>query len=233
MTKHRRVYFWIGFTAFFAAILFYIFNTDGPKAAVHSVFVWAIIFFGFLFLQWLARFYPITRKNGWNVLGPDPNALIFIGMPFFIALIVLTQHWVDYYFFSELYHFSYFFLLSVYVEQPLLGIFIFSFVLYGIVSGFVSRLRWNEQSIEYRNMFFETRSVRWGDIDHVELGGPFVSNEAILKNGKRIKFAKFFARAGVDQLEGYARTKGILIAPSNDHTERVRGYDLNKDSNFL
>jgi len=227
MTTQRLIYFWIGFTAFFALILFYIFISDGRKAAVHIVLVWAIIFFGFLFLQWLARFYPITRENGWNVIGPDPNALIFIGMPFFIALIVLTQHWVDYCFFSETSDFSYSYLWSVYVDQPLFSILVLAFVLYGVLSSFVRRLRWNEQFIEYRNIFFETQSVRWDEIDRVVLGGPFISNEVILKDGKLIVFAKLVGRAGVEQLEGEALAKGILMAPSNVNAERVSGYDLN------
>jgi len=227
MTKQRLIYFWIGFAAFFALILYYIFISDGPKSVVHIVLVWAIIFFGFLVFQWLARFYPIARENGWNVLGPDPNALIFIGMPFFIALIVLTQHWTDYYFFSEPSDFSYSYLWSVYVDQPLFSILVLAFVLYGVVISFVRRLRWNKQLIEYRNIFFETQSVRWDEIDRVVLGGHFIANEAILKNGKRITFAKLVGRAGVEQLEGEARAKGILMAPSNVNAERVSGYDLN------
>jgi len=214
MTKRKRFYFWIGYVAFVVLILFYVNRSDGAKPATNLAVICATTLVCFSIAQWLSRYHLVSTKAGWKVLGPDPTDLILMGMPFYIAFKTIIQQSVALYVFADPSNFSYSHLLMVYTEQPLFSMLVGSFVIYGILKGFVRRLRWNEHCVEYRDMFFETRSVRWDEIDRIELGGAFVSNEAILKNGLRLGFPKLVGRAGIDQLEADARAKGILIFPA-------------------
>ncbi len=211
MTRRRQIYLWAGYMAFMILILFYVYKSSGTKSAANSAAVPLMVFFGFSVVHWLTRHYPVTTKSGWHVLGPHPSDLISIGMPVYIALMTLLQHWIGYYFFSDFSDFSYSYLLLIYSEQPLFSLFVGCCMLYGILHGFVRRLRWNEQRVEFRDMFFETRSARWDEIDRVVLGGAFVGNEAILISGVRIVFPNLTGRAGASQLEADARARGIAI----------------------
>ena len=211
MAVRRQIYLWAGYVAFMILILFCVYKSSGAKSAANSAAVVLMVFFGFSVVQWLARHYPVTTKSGWHVLGPDPNDLISIGMPVYIALMTLMQHWIGYYFFSDFSDFSYSYLLHIYIEQPLFSLFVGCFMLYGILKGFVRRLRWNEQRVEFRDMFFETRLARWDEIDRGVLGGAFVGNEAILKSGARIVLPNLTGRAGASKLEADARARGIAI----------------------
>lgn len=219
MKKQGLIYFWIIFVAVAGLSLAYIYKSEGAKSVADLIVVWVMIYFGVDLIHRLTRSYPISMKNGWNVIGPDPNALIFIGAPVFNALIVILQHWVDHYFAFDTDHFSYSYLWTIYIDQPLFSIVVISLVLFGILKIFVNRLRWNDQAIEYRNLFFQTQTVRWDAIDRIVLGGALVGNEVVLKTGVRISFPHLTGLAGADQLEADARARGIFMVTANKTTD--------------
>ncbi|NBU15063.1 MAG: hypothetical protein EBT35_10775, partial [Alphaproteobacteria bacterium] len=80
---------------------------------------------------------------------------------------------------------------------------------YGIMTSFGRRLRWNSEGIDYRDMFFESRFVRWDEIDRIDLCAAVFTDEIILKNRPRLVFAKVAGRAGLDLLEADARVNGV------------------------
>lgn len=212
MTRQKWIYFWIVLVAIEGLSLAHLYKSEGAKSVSHSVIILVTVYFWGNLLDRLARSYPISVKHGWNVIGPSPNALILVGMPALIALVAILQQWVDNCFGFDTSHFSYYDLLMIYIDQPLLFIIVISFVLFGILKIFVNRFRWNDLEIEYRNLFFQTQTVRWNEIDRIVLGGAFFANEAVLKSGESVAFPRLTGVSGADQLKAEMRVRGIEIA---------------------
>ena len=205
---------WMFFALAIASIVFllvYIYETSGLRATATVATVLVSLQVIFPFAEWLSRFHRVEGPDGWKRLGPAPTALQMFGMPLSMTFIVSLTHWMGVFFFRERPDFSFIGLIAIYFEQPLLLTIIVAGMVYGLFTGWVRRLRWNETHVELRDLMFRTRIVAWSDIDHVQLGSFWVRNTVLLTNGTRISFPNFSGGHGLDQLHADALAKGVLI----------------------
>ena len=206
-----------------AGLFFYAYHSSGFRYAVHMTIMVGLIQLYVPLVDRLLRFFPLKSKNGWTRLGPSSASLLLLMMPLSIALILIVNHVVDFVFFRDSTDFSFLYLFSIYSEQPIFALFVALCMIYGFFTGWIRRLRWNDQEIEYRDPKFRITRIKWADIDHVTLGGAWVSNDVLLKNGKRLTFPKLAGCAGFEQFKAEALAKNVAIMQTGKAAAKLSG----------
>lgn len=218
MTGKNKFYFWTIWATAVLLFIFYLYSTsDIQSFAQQMTTIIGTLCWSFL-IYFISQHYPVIGKS-WKRMGPDYPSLAWMSIPFYVPFHFIIQHWVVSYVVENRVD-----LLNIkspitnFASPPFL-LFLALFLVYGILTSFVRRLRWNSEGIDYRDMFFESRFLRWDEIDRVELGGSFIADELRLKDGSRVMLAKLAGRAGLDQFKTDARAKGVEIVAAKGRNE--------------
>ena len=216
MSGPRRVFFIALSIALLAALFIYTHQTAGLKIAVHQSVMVALIQLYFPLSNRFLRAYPRGGRDGWKCLGPTQTSLLFAGMPLFIAVILIVNDGVDLVFFNDTRGAGFLALLFPYLDQPRFLAFVAACVIVGLATGWVRRVRWTHREIEFREIDGSTTRIAWAEIDHVVLGGPWVANAVVLKDGTRREFPKLDGRVGLSELDAEAQARGIVLWRAGD-----------------
>jgi hypothetical protein len=156
----------------------------------------------------LVKRYRVDHGDGWKKLGPSSMHLYLATMPIFLVLNDLFVMAVNQYFFNIPLD-----LRSISALPLPLVLFILLPCLYGIFFGWVWRLHWDEDGVEWRNIFLQKRWIAWSDIVSVSRLNLLNLIVAKLLDGSRIFVSP--SRAGFAELEKDARRMNIVI--DHDH----------------
>ena len=208
MTGKNKFYFWTIWATAVLLFIFFIYKTSEKEAFVQQIVTMAGISVWLLLAHLIVKFYPLTNKN-WKRVAPDQGALFSAAFPLYFISVLLLQNWAFLYVFEDRFDFLNFDPAIAFLHSPILIVITGLASVYGIMTSFGRRLRWNSEGIDYRDMFFESRFVRWDEIDRIDLCAAVFTDEIILKNRPRLVFAKVAGRAGLDLLEADARVNGV------------------------
>jgi len=196
--------------AFVVALFVVGYYSNGLKFVINQSVMVALLWIWFPVIRSLVKRHDVHREYGWKILGPSLLHWGLATIPIFVAIDVVLVVVIDHFVFGDPLYFG---SIVIFYDMPVLNLFVFLPCLYGIIFGWVWRLRWNELGIERRNIFFQKRWIAWSDIVSVSRWNWHDVIVAKLLDGSHVFVSP--SRAGFAELEKDARRMNIAI--DHDH----------------
>jgi len=203
MFNRKRLLLFVSYTLL-AALLLFIYFKDGLKAATNQLILMVVIWVWYPAANAIAKRHSVIHNEGWKKIGPSWSLVTFATLPIIIVIDVALTMTADHLVFGVPLDFRFLFL---FYNAAWPNLIFFLPCLYGILFGWVWRLRWNESGVERRDIFFRTRWVDWSDIASVTNPNFFGYVTATLSDGTCISIPAH--RAGISELEKDAQRHGV------------------------